>query len=163
MKKTTLCYLFHGDEILMLHRVKKKNDVNEGKYIGLGGHFLENEEPLDCVIREVYEESGIGLDHPCYRGIVTFHSDIYPSETMHLFTATLDEKPPLPSCEEGTLCYVTREKLLSLELWQGDRIFLSLLFSDAPFFELTLYYCGQQLEGAVLNGKELTSFEEYGI
>ena len=163
MKKTTLCYLFYGSEILMIHRTKKKNDENEGKFIGLGGHFLEDETPLQCVLREVFEESGVALKNPSYRGVVTFHSDLFPSEEMHLFTDVLSIKPPLPLCDEGELRFVEREKLLSLKLWEGDRIFLSLLFNDAPFFHLTLWYCGDHLEKAALNGKELHSFESYGI
>lgn len=155
MKKTTLCYISWGDELLMIHRNKKKNDENEGKYIGIGGHFLENESPLDCVIREVYEESGIELPSPSYRGIVTFHSNVYPSEEMHLFTAEIKEKPPLPACDEGDLCFIKRETLLSLKMWEGDLIFLSLLFENAPFFRLTLCYDHDRLEQAELNGKPL--------
>lgn len=153
MKKTTLCYIFCGDEILMIHRIKKKNDENEGKYIGLGGHFLENEDAKQCVLREVLEESGIDLLNPVYNGIVTFHSDLYPSEEMHLFTAFLEEKPPLPPCDEGVLCFVKKEQLLSLKMWEGDLIFLSLLFEKAPFFHLTLRYKGERLEEALLDGR----------
>ncbi|MBP3321047.1 MAG: NUDIX domain-containing protein [Clostridia bacterium] len=159
MKKTTLCYIFCKDEVLLIHRIKKKNDVNEGKYIGLGGHFLEGETPYDCVKREVFEECGIALDNPEYRGIVTFHSDLYPSEEMHLFTATLDHIPPLPECDEGELCMISRKKMLSLKLWEGDLIFLSLLFENAPFFELTLWYQGDALQKALLNGKPSELFD----
>ncbi|MBQ9130482.1 MAG: NUDIX domain-containing protein [Clostridia bacterium] len=159
MKKTTLCYILCGDEILMLHRTKKKNDENEGKYIGLGGHFLEGESPFDCVKREVLEESGILLQDPSYRGIVTFQSNVYPSEEMHLFTATLPSLPPLPECDEGELKLISKDRLLSLKMWEGDLIFLSLLFENQPFFELTLCYEGETLTNATLNGRPSELFD----
>lgn len=159
MKKTTLCYIFCGDEILMLHRTKKKNDENEGKYIGLGGHFLEGESPVDCVKREVFEESGILLQDPSYRGIVTFQSNVYPSEEMHLFTASLPSLPPLPECDEGELKLISKDRLLSLKMWEGDLIFLSLLFENQPFFELTLCYEGETLTNATLNGRPSELFD----
>ena len=155
MKKTTLCYLTHQNDVLMILRNKKKNDENKDKYIGLGGHFLPGETPEECVIREVFEESGINLSAPRYCGIVTFHSDIYPSEEMHLFSKELQVRPILPACNEGTLCFLSTEQLFSVNMWEGDRIFLSLLFENAPFFHLTLRYEGENLISATLNDQKI--------
>ena len=154
MTETTLCYIEVSGKILMMHRTKKENDENKDKYIGLGGHFEPGETPEDCMLREVREECGLTLSDYRYRGIVDFHSDMWDDERMHLFTAGA-QLDPLPACDEGELCLVTREKLLSLDLWEGDRIFLRLLFDGAPFFFLALYYRGQTLTRALLNGKEL--------
>ena len=153
MNETTLCYIEIGEKILMMHRTKKENDENKDKYVGLGGHFEEGETPEDCMLREVREESGLTLTDYHYRGIVDFHSDIYGYERMHLFAgnAPLQE---LPECGEGELCFISKDKLLSLDLWEGDRIFLRLLFENAPFFFLSLYYEGEDLTRALLNGKE---------
>ena len=155
MKRTTLCYISSGEQLLMLHRNKKKNDENAEKYIGLGGHFEEGETPEECMLREIYEESGLTLTDYRYRGIVCFHSDIYDDEEMHLFTATVPPLESIPGCSEGTLILVTKEKLFSLNMWEGDRIFLNLLFSDADFFKLSLRYEGENLREAVLNGNSI--------
>ncbi len=152
MKKTTLCYISIGEKLLMIKRNKKKNDENAGKYIGLGGHFLEGETPEECILREVYEESGIMLSEYAYRGIVTFCSDLWGEEEMHLFSATA-HPTTLPECDEGELCLVSKEELFSLKLWEGDLIFLSLLFENAPFFKLTLNYRGDKLCSAYLDGR----------
>ena len=154
MKRTTLCYIDAGGKLLMLHRTKKKNDDNAGMYIGLGGHFLRGETPEQCVRREVYEEAGISPEEFAFRGIVHFSSDVYEDEDMYLFTASCPAFD-LPACDEGELCLIPKEELLSLPTWEGDRIFLEPLFSGAPFFELSLRYEGQNLVRAVLDGKEL--------
>ena len=154
MIRTTLCYIRAGGKLLMLHRTKKKNDENAGMYIGLGGHFLPGETPEQCVRREVYEEAGVELTELVYRGIVHFSSDKYNSEDMYLFTASCPVFD-LPACDEGELCFISEEELLSLPTWAGDRIFLNLLFSGAPVFELSLRYEGQTLAEAILDGKKL--------
>ena len=151
MLHTTLCYLERGTEYLMLHRVKKKNDINHDKWIGLGGKFEENESPEDCVLREVREESGFTLQEYCYRGLVTFVSDVYPTEYMHLFTAT-GWTGIQQVCEEGNLEWIEKIALRQLPMWQGDHIFLDLLESNAAFFSLKLEYTGQTLSSAILNG-----------
>lgn len=158
MNRTTLCYIEMAGKLLMLHRTKKKNDENADKYIGLGGHFLDGETPLECVKREVYEESGLTLENPTYRGIVHFSSDEFGEEEMHLFTDTL----PLSAfseCDEGDLSLIEKEKLFSLHLWEGDLIFLSLLFNDAPFFDLSLDYKGEKLVSAALDGHPAELFD----
>ena len=154
MKQTTLCYLERGDEYLMLHRTKKKNDENHDKWIGVGGKFEANESPEDCMRREIFEETGLTVTDYRYRGIVTFVSDIYETEYMHLFTVT-DWKGEARECDEGELAWIKKQKLFDLTLWQGDRIFLALLQEDVPFFSLKLTYQGDTLLEAILNGKQI--------
>lgn len=155
MKNTTLCYIEKGDEYLCLHRTKKKNDLNEGKWIGLGGKFEDKESPEDCLLREVYEETGLTLTHYRYRGLVTFVSDRWPTEYMHLFTA--DEFMGEPhECNEGDLRWIKKDELLRKTIWEGDKIFLRLLKEEIPFFSLKLSYQGDVLIESVLNGKEIS-------
>ena len=154
MINTTLCYIEHNDEYLMLHRVKKENDINKDKWIGLGGKFLEDESPEECMLREVYEESGLTLTSWRYRGIVTFVNTKCPSEFMHLFTADGFEGE-LTTCDEGEPEWIRKSELMKLTLWEGDRIFLRLLDSDEPFFSLKLCYDGDRLVSAKLNGRSL--------
>lgn len=152
MKLTTLCYLERGDEYLMLHRTKKKNDENHDKWIGVGGKFEAGESPEDCMRREIFEETGLLVTEYRYRGLVTFVSDLYETEYMHLFTVT-DWTGEARECDEGELAWIKKQKLFDLTLWQGDRIFLKLLQEDVPFFSLKLTYQGDELIEAVLDGK----------
>lgn len=150
-KMTTLCYLEQEDRYLLLHRTKKENDENHDKWIGVGGKFEDGESPEECVCREVLEETGLTLTSYRYRGIVTFVSDIYPCEYMHLFTAdgwTGEEKV----CDEGELEWISKGDFLKFPMWEGDRIFLNLLEQNAPFFSLKLVYRGEKLIESVLNG-----------
>lgn len=151
---TTLCYLERGDQYLMLHRVKKKNDLNHDKWIGVGGKFLEGETPEECVLREAKEETGLTLTDWRYRGLVTFLSDTWEGEYMHLFTADRWTGEQIV-CDEGDLQWIDKRELRKLPLWRGDLIFLDLLESDAPFFSLKLRYEGEMLAEAALNGKPL--------
>ena len=152
VKQNTLCYLERGDSYLMLHRVKKQNDANKDKWIGVGGGFEAGESPEDCMKREILEETGFTAKKWRYRGIVTFASDIYPTEYMHLFTVT-DWEGEQKVCDEGDLAWIKKEDLLSLPMWEGDKIFLKLLEEDAPFFSLKLCYEGSKLVYHELNGK----------
>lgn len=154
MIHTTLCYITREDQVLMLHRVKKENDANRDKWIGIGGKFLEGESPDQCLLREALEETGLTLNRWQCRGVVTFLSDVYPGELMYLFTAD-DYTGQLHQCDEGQLEWVSREFLDSLPKWEGDAIFLELLWQDAPFFLLTLRYQGDRLCEAVLNGRQM--------
>ena len=149
MINTTLCYIRRGDEYLMLHRIKKKNDLNQDKWIGIGGKFLDKESPEDCLLREAEEETGLILTDYRYRGIVTFVSDRWPTEYMHLFTGQVKE------CDEGVLEWLPRHRLLEIPHWEGDEIFLRLIWEDAPFFSLKVCYEGDRLAGAVLNGRTI--------
>ena len=156
MVNTTLCYITRGDEVLMLHRVKKEKDINKDKWIGVGGKFEAAESPDECLLREVYEETGLTLTSWKCRGVVTFlleENDSVFGEYMYLFTADGFEGE-LKECDEGELKWVSREFLDSLPKWEGDKIFLDLLWRDAPFFLLTLRYRGDRLIEAVLNGKK---------
>ena len=153
MINTTLCYIRRGEDYLMLHRVKKKNDINHDKWIGVGGKFEDKESPEDCLLREVWEETGLTLTGYRYRGIVTFVSDRYETELMHLFTAHR-WTGTVKDCDEGVLEWVPRAKVARLPSWEGDRIFLDLLArEEEPFFSLKLCYEGDLLALAVLNGK----------
>jgi len=151
---TTLCYLERGDEYLMLHRVKKENDLNHDKWIGVGGKFEADESPEDCLLRECREETGLTLTEYRYRGLVTFISDQWPTEYMHLFTADGWTGEQIV-CSEGDLEWIRKDRLLSLPLWEGDKIFLRLLDENVPFFSLKLRYEGERLTLAVLDGKRI--------
>ncbi len=153
-KQTTLCYIEQNGCYLMLHRIKKEQDENRDKWIGIGGKFEAGESPEECVLREAQEETGLTLTDYKYRGIVTFVSDIWPCEYMHLFTATGFEGA-LKDCDEGVLEWLPKDKLYGLPMWAGDRIFLDLLDKGAPFFSLKLVYEGETLVYAALDGKTL--------
>ena len=152
MINTTLCYITRGNDVLMLHRTKKQNDINKDKWIGIGGKFEPEESPDECLLREAHEETGLTLTSWRCRGIVTFLSEGNTGEYMYLFTAD-GFTGNLKTCDEGELQWVSRDFLGSLPKWEGDDIFLQLLWDDAPFFLLTLRYRGDKLTEAVLNGK----------
>ena len=154
-KLTTLCYIEKGDSYLMLHRVSKKHDVNKDKWIGIGGHFEENESPEECLLREAKEETGLTLTSWKFRGIVTFISEGWNTEYMCLYTADGYEGEIIP-CNEGVLEWIRKEDLLKLNLWEGDKIFFKLLNENYPVFSLKLVYeNGDQLTEAVLDGRKL--------
>ena len=152
---TTLCYIEKDDSYLMLHRIKKKQDVNEGKWIGVGGHFEENESPENCLLREVKEETGLTLTSWRFRGIVTFIAKGWPTEYMCLYTADGFEGT-LRECDEGELAWVAKKDVPALRLWDGDRIFLKLLIERYTFFSLKLSYDGDELIEAELDGVKIT-------
>ena len=139
----------------MLHRVKKDIDENKDKWIGIGGKFEEGESPEDCVRREVLEETGLRLRSWRYRGIVTFVSDEWGTEYMHLFTSDNWTGELNSDCGEGELAWIEKSRLLSLPIWEGDKIFLRLLDTDEPFFSLKLCYSGSRLTAAEKNGKAI--------
>lgn len=156
MKNTTLCYIEKDGCYLLLHRVKKENDLNKDKWIGIGGKFEENESPEECLLREAMEETGLTLTEYRYCGIVTFVSDIWEGEYMHLFHATGFEGE-LIECNEGTLEWVEKDFFASLPQWEGDKIFLKLMEEGGPFFSLKLCYEGDKLVYKALNGKTLSN------
>lgn len=152
---STLCYIERDGKYLMLHRTVKKNDVNKDKWIGVGGHFEQDESPEECVLREVKEETGYTLTSYRYRGIVTFVSGNGVTEYMSLFTADGYTGDPIP-CDEGELEWVDKEEVLRLNIWEGDKIFFRLLNEERPFFSLKLVYDGHdKLVYAALDGKEM--------
>ena len=154
MRNTTLCHIEKDGCYLMLHRIKKENDLNRDKWIGIGGKFEDKESPEECNFREVYEETGLTLKDAEYRGIVTFVSDKWETEYMHIFYSD-SFSGEVKDCDEGVLEWVEKKQLFSLPVWEGDKIFLRLLEENAPFFSLKLEYKGDILLKAVLNGKIL--------
>ena len=145
---TTLCYIEKNDCYLMMHRISKKNDINEGTWIGIGGHFEEGESPEECLLREVYEETGLKLLSYRLRGIITFVSDVAGCEYMHLYTADRfegDVDAANQICTEGVLKWVPKQEIFNLRLWEGDKIFLKLLLEKESIFSLKLVYTGDEL------------------
>ena len=154
MRNTTLCYLEKDGCYLMLHRVKKKNDINHDKWIGIGGGIEEGETPLDCIIREVREETGYELRSPEYRGILYFYPDTGEDEVIHLFTSK-DFSGNQIVCDEGDLVWVKKEEIRDLTIWEGDKLFLDLLDKSTSVFSLSLFYVGDRLVKAILDGKTI--------
>ena len=154
MKETTLCYVQKDNKYLMLHRIKKEEDVNEGKWIGIGGRIEDGETPEQCLVREAKEETGLNLTSYRYRGIVHFRSEDYEDEDMHLFTADAFEGE-LTECDEGVLKWINYDKLYDLPMWEGDKLFFGLIRSNAKFFDLVLQYKGDKLISATLNGEKI--------
>ncbi len=176
---TTLCYIEHDSKYLMLHRVKKENDINRDKWVGIGGHVEDGESPDECLLREVHEETGLVLTSYEPRGFITFVSSGWGTEYMHLYTADAYGKADgsngksefvasedsrdranepaeisLPDCREGELCWIEKSKICDLPIWEGDKIFFRLLEETHEYFFLKLEYDGDRLAGAVLNGKK---------
>ena len=153
--QTSLCYIESRERYLMMHRVKKENDLNHDKWVGIGGKFLPGETPEECMLREVREETGLDLKDWQYRAIVRFRSDMWPPEDMHLFTASPLSEEIAGECGEGVLEWVAKDAVCELPIWEGDKIFFALLNADYPFFDLELCYTGDLLTRAVLDGRQL--------
>ncbi|MCR5702252.1 MAG: 8-oxo-dGTP diphosphatase [Lachnospiraceae bacterium] len=136
---TTLCYLEKDNKYLMMHRVKKENDINKDKYIGVGGHFEYGESPDECLMREVFEETGLTLTDYRARGIITFIYGKDVVEYMHLYTADGFEGE-IGDCDEGELVWIDKDKVMDLDIWEGDKIFFDLLMKERPYFSLKLVY-----------------------
>ena len=154
MRNTTLCHIEKDGKYLMLHRVKKENDLNHDKWVGIGGKFEDKESPEECNAREVYEETGLTVNKCRYCGVVTFVSDVWETEYMHIFH-TKDFCGQLKECDEGILEWVEIKKLYSLPIWEGDKIFFRLIEQNVPFFSLKLEYVGDKLVNAILNGERI--------
>ena len=148
---TTLCYIRHEGKYLMLYRGQRSDDVNAGKWIGVGGHFEAGESPEECLLREVREETGLTLTRWRFRGVVTFWAGHLPAEYMCLYTADAFTGE-LTECDEGELRWIDGDRLHELPMWEGDRLFFDLIARDAPFFSLKLRYQGDELVGATLDG-----------
>lgn len=139
MVNSTLIYLERDGQYLMLHRTKKKNDMNHDKWLGIGGKFEEGESPEDCVIRETLEETGLQVRSLRFRGLVTFVLNDDVTEYMHLFTSD-DFDGEVKDCDEGELAWVKKEEVPCLPVWEGDKLFLKELTEDRGFFSLKLVY-----------------------
>ena len=147
MKTTTLCYIENNDQYLMLHRIKKQNDMNQGKWIGVGGHVEDQETPEECLVREVKEKTGFTLTSYKFRGLVTFINNECESELMCVFTAD-GYTGELIECNEGELCWIDKNTVPELPAWEGDKVFLDLLLSgEERFFSIKLQYEGDKLVG----------------
>lgn len=156
MKLTTLCYIEKDDKYLMLHRVKKGNDLNHDKWVGVGGKFEPDETPEECMLREVREETGLTLTKYRFRAILTFLSDEWETEYIHLYTAS-EFTGTLLECDEGNLEWIPKSEIDKLKLWEGDKIFFKLLRETEDFFSLKLRY-----EGEKLVETKLTQYPEGG-
>lgn len=154
-RMSTLCYIEKDGKYLMLHRTIKKNDVNEGKWIGVGGHFEYGESPEECLLREVREETGYTLTSWKYRGIVTFVYGEDTVEYMSLYTADGFTGEAV-ECDEGELDWIEKSQIYNLELWEGDKIFFRLLEEEREFFSLKLVYDTEDvLQYAALDGRQI--------
>ena len=155
MRNTTLCHIEKDGKYLMLHRIKKENDLNRDKWVGIGGKFEDKESPEEANRREVLEETGLTLKSAKYCGIVTFVSDKWETEYMHIFHTEVFSGE-LKACDEGELCWVDKKELYNLPIWQGDKIFLKIIEDkSACFFSLKLTYEGETLVSAILDDKIL--------
>ena len=153
--QTTLCYIERDGQYLMMHRVKKEHDINKDKWVGIGGHFEQDESPEECLLRETREETGLTLTDYRLRGVITFISDKWQTEYMFLDTATGYEGK-IGDCNEGTLEWIDRTDVYDLPIWAGDRIFFRLLEWRQDFFSLKLRYVGEQLTEVMLDGQALS-------
>lgn len=152
---TTLCYIEKEDSYLMLHRVKKENDINKDKWVGVGGHFEESETPEECLLREVYEETGLTLTSWKLRGIITFITDVAPTEYMFLYTSDA-YAGEMGECDEGVLEWVKKSQVSKLPIWEGDKVFFKLLEEKEEFFSLKLRYEGEKLVETNLDGRQFS-------
>lgn len=150
---TTLCYIEKDNKYLMLHRTKKENDINAGKWLGVGGKFEKGERAEECLIREIKEETGLIALKYSLRGIVIFNHNEDEPLHMYLYTCTSFEGE-LKECDEGDLKWIDKKEIMNLNLWEGDRIFLDLIKEDCPFFYLTLDYENENLISQKLEFKE---------
>lgn len=151
MEKTTLAYIRRGDDYLMLHRTKKLDDINSGKWLGVGGHFKDDETPEQCVRREITEETGLVAGEITFCGEVFFDSDSYPPEIMYLFVCDDFSGELVDACDEGQLRWVPETQLMQLPMWQGDKVFLELIRQGKTGFYLHLSYEGDNLKSYTIN------------
>lgn len=146
---STLCYIEKDNQYLMLHRTKKKNDINKDKWIGIGGKFEESESPEECIIREVKEETGLRLKSYQLRCIVTYVSTNWETEYMYVFTSD-DFEGNIIECNEGDLQWVNKDEVTKLNTWEGDKIFIEKMQKDKNFFTVKFEYDGDKLLGYAL-------------
>lgn len=146
MINTTLCYIKNeNNEYLLLHRTAKENDLNEGKWIGVGGKFEEGETADECVVREVYEETGLTLTDHHLHGVIKFVSDTWEDEDMYLYSATGYTGTLRDRCDEGELKWVAADKVLELPTWEGDKYFIKPLLEGRDRIDMLVEYKGDEL------------------
>ncbi len=145
MRITTLCYIRRGEDYLMLHRIKKQQDENAGKWIGVGGKLEQGESPDECLLREVKEETGLTLTSYDFKGVITFISDVWGDEYMMLYEADGFTGELREDCPEGKLAWIPRQEVMSLNTWEGDRYFLKPLLEGQDKISMKLVYHGDQL------------------
>ncbi len=155
MKETTQVYLEQDGKYLMLYRNKKEIDMNAGKWIAAGGKSEPGETPDSCARREVLEETGFACTKLEYRGEVFFENDIFENEIMHIFTCSDFEKAAEPVDDEGTFAWIEKERIMELDMWEGDRLFMPFVLGKAGFFRMRLIYSGYDLKEAYLDGKRI--------
>lgn len=152
-KNTTLCYIHHDSQWLMLYRNKKRLDPNAGKWIGVGGKLEEGETPQECVVREVMEETGIQLNSFVFHGVIEFINDQWDDEDMYLFSSDdftqTDSEGMLQRCNEGTLRWIPQEEMFSLPMWEGDKAFLQPLLEGQKEISFRLIYEGGNLKQVI--------------
>lgn len=141
---STLCYIEKDDKYLMLHRTKKKNDINKDKWLAVGGKFEKNESPEECIIREVWEETGLKLKSYKLRCIVTYVSTNWETEYMYVFTSN-DFTGDIIECNEGDLQWIDKNEVIKLNTWEGDKIFVERLQNKDNFFTVKFEYDGETL------------------
>ena len=151
MKLATLCYVRRGGKTLMIHRIKKTNDMHFGKWNGLGGKLNPGETPEECVLREIYEESGLKAYNPLFKGFLTFPA-FADEEDWYAFVFVVEdfEGKLLDSSKEGVLQWVDDSELPSLNLWEGDHIFLPWLDNPGFFSGKFIYQQGRLLSHEVV-------------
>ena len=133
MKIGTLCYISNQDKTLMMHRIKKKNDMHKNKWNGLGGKLIPGESPEECIIREVKEESGLTIYNPKLKGIITFPKFDDIDDWLVFIYISNQYKGELTDCDEGVLKWINNDNLLNLNLWEGDKIFIPWLKKNSIF------------------------------
>lgn len=150
MRNSTICYIKKDNKTLMLHRIKKENDIHQGKWIGLGGKMEEGETPEECIVREVKEESGLRIRKPRFRGILTFPK-FKDNEDWYVFLFTAKEfEGELIESQEGTLQWIDDTEIFNLNLWEGDKLFLKWLEDNRLFSGKLVYENGRLIENRVI-------------
>ncbi len=145
MRETTLCYIENNGQYLMLHRSPAKKDGSVGKWMGVGGKLEPGETPDECIEREVREETGLAMTNYIKRGIIHFYSDIWEDEIMHLYSCYGYEGTLDTACDEGELLWIDIDRVMELNMWEGDRIFLKMMTEGNMDIRLELHYEGDRL------------------
>lgn len=150
MKLATLCYVKQSGKTLMIHRIKKANDMHHGKWNGLGGKFEPGETPEECIIREVREESGLTIINPTLKGFLTFPLFSKDEDWYAFVYVARQFEGTLINSNEGELAWIDDEKLLSLPLWEGDLVFIPYLDVEGFFSGKFVYKEGQLVDHSMV-------------